>query len=220
MKRKYKLKAIAILFILIFTVFTVTAAAEKVQVTNEELGDSYSEPSADESPDAVTDSPSNAEITVFDEIYLALTENADKIFAALAFVGTLLVSFAYKKGLLPLLRNAISSLLGSVDSIKESGSELMRHTDDKLSSLCESMQELREHNALTGDSVIEINKRLDSLDEATRKYDQTKVILASQIDMLYAIFISSALPQYQKEEVSEKIKQMREELKSYGNSEE
>ena len=42
-----------------------------------------------------------------------------------------------------------------------------------------------------------------------------RTILAGQIDMLYSIFMSSGLPQYQKDEIGEKIKEMREELKSY-----
>ena len=42
-----------------------------------------------------------------------------------------------------------------------------------------------------------------------------RTVLLGQIDMLYAIFMSSALPQYQKDEIGIKIQEMREELASY-----
>ena len=39
-----------------------------------------------------------------------------------------------------------------------------------------------------------------------------RLVIEGQIDMLYAIFMSSALPQYQKDEIGERIKLMREVL--------
>ena len=64
-------------------------------------------------------------------------------------------------------------------------------------------------------SVSQIEDRLEDYEYLMQERDSMRTILAGQIDMLYAIFMSSGLPQYQKDEIGEKIKEMREELKSY-----
>ena len=205
MKKKNKIILIAATLLCIFTIFSVTAFADS---------DLPGEPPIVEDS---TDDPSKAESTenVFEDIYNALTEHADKIFAALAFVGTMIVSFAYRKGLIPLLGNAIKSLNGSVETIKENGTALVKSTDDRFLSLCQNMQNVLDSNDAATKSVDEINEKLNSIDIMAKKYDKMQFVLESQIDMLYAIFISSSLPQYQKEEVGNKINQMKEELAKY-----
>ena len=61
-----------------------------------------------------------------------------------------------------------------------------------------------------------IRKRINVLFE----FISAHVCLISQVDMLYAIFMSSALPQYQKDEVGARIKEMREELEKYEETKE
>ena len=46
--------------------------------------------------------------------------------------------------------------------------------------------------------------------EARREKKQLYLILNAQIEMLYDLFMSSALPQYQKDAVGEKIAKMKE----------
>ncbi len=221
MKKKTKIILLAALMSVVFSVLSVTASAEEAWSEDAIYSTADGENETDVSP---TENAEKATVTeeasIFDEIYLRLTENADKIFAALAFVGTMIVSFAYKKGLLPLLGNAIAYLKGSVESIKESGTALAKNTDDRFVSLCENMQSVLEGNTATARSIEKINERLDGFDTMTEKYDTMQVVLNSQIDMLYAIFMSSALPQYQKEEVGNKINRMKEELAKYDKNEE
>ena len=214
MKKKNKIILITAVILSMLTLLSLTAFADdssdRVEpvvdetVIGEEAIEGPEAPRADE-----------GEENVFDDIYATLTENADKILAALAFVGTMTVSFAYKKGLIPLLGNAISSLKCSVDSIKENGTALVKSTDDRFLSLCENMESVRECNDATARSIDEINVRLDGMENVTKNYEKIKFVLESQIDMLYTIFISSSLPQYQKEEVGAKINQMKEELMKY-----
>lgn len=213
MKIKNKIILLFALISAVFTVLSVTAFAEDSAEANEDFrlgkGDAIIYESETEKKDEVD------EASIFDEIYLRLTENADKIFAALAFVGTMIVSFAYKKGLLPLLANALNYLKGSVESIKESGTALAKSTDDRFVSLCENMQSVLDESTSMTSSIERINERLDDVDSISKKYDSMQLVITSQVDMLYAIFMSSALPQYQKEEVGNKINRMKEELAKY-----
>ena len=46
--------------------------------------------------------------------------------------------------------------------------------------------------------------------EARREKKQLRLLADAQIDMLYNVFMSSALPQYQKDAVGERIAKMKE----------
>ena len=142
---------------------------------------------------------------VFDQIYASAEENADKIFAGLAFLGTLVVGIGYKSGLLPLLRDALSKLKQAIDGVKADGELSKAITENKMAEISKV--------------VNESNLRLANIEESLTEYEALKderkklrAILEGQIDMLYAIFMSSALPQYQKDEIGERIKTLREVL--------
>ncbi|MBO7195841.1 MAG: hypothetical protein J6V80_00730 [Clostridia bacterium] len=156
------------------------------------------------------DNTESGEITqnIFEDIYSLLEENADKIFSILAFIGTVVVSIGYKSGLLPLLSDALSKLKGSIDGVKADSDAQNALTEEKLSSIDKAVLEISE-------SVEEMKWQCESYDELCREREKMRLIMQGQIDMLYAIFMSSALPQYQKDEIGERIAEMREELKSY-----
>ena len=149
-----------------------------------------------------------SDANVFDEIYALMETNADKIFSILAFIGTLLVGVGYKSGLLPLLRDALSKLKVAIDGVKADGELSKALTESKMSEICQVV-------AGNNEKLLKIEERLEGYESLQRERRTMRVVLAGQIDMLYAIFMSSALPQYQKDEIGEKIQAMREELKSY-----
>ena len=223
MKKKNQFILSLLMFSLIFLVFTFTASASDVPGENidpdsscESLVTLPEENEGDYTSDEARNEATYEDTkNVFDDIYSALKENADKIFAALAFVGSIIVSFAYKKGLLPLLSGAIASLKGSVENIRDNEKLLAETTDKRLSGLYENMQEVVEAGEASARAITEINNKLSEAQKLEKKYASMQLILNSQIDMLYAIFMSSALPQYQKEEVGNKINQMKEELAKY-----
>ena len=74
--------------ILLLTLFTVPAFASGDTLATEEVTEA----------EVIID---QTEASIFDDIYDAVLTNADKILSALAFCGTVIVGFAYKKGLLP-----------------------------------------------------------------------------------------------------------------------
>ena len=218
--KKNKIKLAALLFAVVLTVFGIGAHAEEPVSEVISQGKTDGGVIGDEAYEQDHEQSTVQESNVFVDVYNLIIDNSDKIFALLAFSGSALVGFTYKKGLLPLLKSTFSSLTGSVSSIKERSTELAEHTNENLNELCEKMNYVLKRNEETDKSVECISERLTDLCEVTEQYRKTHVVLASQIDMLYAIFMSSALPQYQKEEVSERIKQMKGELAIYDKAEE
>ena len=166
----------------------------------------------DEAPEYDTNVDESGDINtnLFEEIYSLVELNADKIFSILAFIGTIVVSVGYKSGLLPLLRDALSKLKGAIDGVKADGETNKAMTDQRLTEISSAL-------ALICGDIEHMNGQCNDTEQLIKDRETLRLILQGQIDMLYAIFMSSALPQYQKDEVGERINQMREELKSYGS---
>ena len=195
MKNKRKILISIAVICLSLTLFSVTAfASDSAALDSELLYD-------------VTDE------SIFDQIYAAVMENADKILSALAFCGTLIVGFAYKKGLLPLLGKAMNAISRSVEGIKEDGIRSAQSTEERLTDIDSTIREIRESSAVTGEAISDIEAHLARYENAMTQYSAMKSVMSAQTDMLYAVFMSSALPQYQKEEIGERIAEMRKELK-------
>ena len=150
-----------------------------------------------------------AETNVFEIIYKAAVKHADKILAALAFVGSLILAFVYKKGVLPLLKNglaAIGTATGKMQEENEKTYELCKENLDL------ALERLKESDAILVDTskrLAAVGQELLYLLKEQAQSSEIKLILEAQIDMLYEIFMSSSIPLYQKESVGERISGMK-----------
>lgn len=179
------LSILAILFTLL-TMFSVVAFAESAEVASSSESNNF-----------------------FDEAYSFLLENADKILSALAFTGSLILAFAYRKGMIPLLKGGLGKLCGEVSSLKEdtekaegAAREILSAATDMLTSAEMLISELSEKL-----SVIE--EELAAAKEEEKRNADLKALINTQIDLLHDIFMSSSLPYYRKEEVGEKVAEMK-----------
>ena len=153
-----------------------------------------------------------AEANIFETVYTEALKHSDKILSALAFSASLILAVVYKKGLLPLIKGALSALTSSVDSLKEeteSASLAAKRSIEDSSARLESSQMLLE--SLTG-RLEAIENELSAKAEEQNMRRDIKRIMSAQVDMLYEIFMSSSLPAYQKESVGEKISEMKKSL--------
>ena len=173
-----------------------------------------------------TDSPTNEEAAsaegadtsneddknVFSIIYGEIMKNAGDIFSTLAFISSLLIAIAYKKGLLPALTRAVTGIEGAIDKVKKSADETKEGMGEGYKEIAQKLSRFDENIAGYKDSLTSIEEKLSGLQSDCAEREKFKVIMASQIDLLYDIFMSSSLPQYQKEAVGARVVKMREEL--------
>ncbi len=149
------------------------------------------------------------------EVYETVKSYTSEIFSTLAFIGTLIVAFIYKKGLLPVITRtttAISTLLSRLRAENAAG---QKSADDKLTLTAERLAALEERITDIRASLDAVGESLDRRANDDRSGGQLRTVISAQVDMLYAIFMSSALPQYQKDEVGERITAMKKELENY-----
>ena len=151
----------------------------------------------------------NATAGVFDEVYNFFLHNADKIFAILAFISSVLLALAYKKGLIPLLKSALGSIKSSVGAVKD---EVAKEADDSSRLLRGAAEKLGQAELLfesLSERLLEIDEKLSESAKSGDKILNIETILIAETELLYEIFMSSSLPLYQKESVGEKISGIR-----------
>ena len=113
------------------------------------------------------------------------------------------------------MRDALSKLKGSIDLAKEESDKNNLITESKIDDINTAINEIRDGLTKSNEELSRINWQFESYSELLLEREKLKCILKGQMDMLYAIFMSSSLPQYQKDEIGEKIAGLREELLDY-----
>lgn len=154
----------------------------------------------------------NTDENVFDIAYGFFTENADKIFSCLAFIGALILSFAYKKGLFPFVEKALSSLGGAVKALREETEKNSLEKNEFMKKLSEKL--LASEKILEGSSrkISELEEKLSEAMALGDKTEEFRAVMLAEVEMIYDIFTSSSLPQYQKDKVGEAYLRMKRAL--------
>ena len=200
MNKKMK-HLIAAVLILVFTLgLSVSASAEEAEPT---------------------DAVDTVEDNVFGKIYTEITEYASEILCAMTFIGSLVLAFAYRKGLLPIVKGSLLTIGNAVGKMKESVSENAQKGEELGKSIENGLEAAK--SVLDGlVSRIEeldaaLTERLAKESEEVKEKEALRLVLLSQIDMLSDIFMSSSIPQYRKDAVGERIAKMKEALGKDGS---
>ena len=152
------------------------------------------------------------EANVFSEVYEVILRHSDKILSALAFLASLFLAFAYRSGIIPLIKGGLNTLGTAVGKLKE---ETDKASEISLKTISEAKDKLADtENVLTAltDKLGALEEKLGAAIEDKERAKDMKLILEAQIDMLYEIFMSSSIPLFQKEAVGEKIAAMKRRL--------
>jgi hypothetical protein len=144
---------------------------------------------------------------IFTEIYRAVTENSADILSLLSFAASVTVALFYKYALAPLIKGGLDKISSGVKDISGEHSAEYKKLAECQTALTERSAKIEEDLKQMCEGLKEISKR-DS--ETTQKNLLT--VMHAQVNMLYEIFQSSALPVYQKEAVGNMINEMRSEL--------
>lgn len=194
------------------------ATSQGSTVSDAEIATPESDSNATGTDDTATDT-NIADENFFVILYDEFMEHADDVFALLAFIGTLIVGVSYKKGLLPMITRTTLGIKDAVERARSATSDQNADTRGALTSLDEKLTAADGKVTAICDRMATLESELSELRSDKDDRAAYKLILKSQVDMLYDIFMASAIPQYQKDAVGARICQMREELGVYDLSE-
>ena len=136
-----------------------------------------------------------------------ITENADTLLGVLTLIGSCLIAFLYKTGLLPLVRSGISALgdlLGKSQEMTERFTKETGEQIDRIESYIAPMTATLER----GEEVLRAaESKLSALEEALAKSEgdrrKTAEVLRTETELFYELLASVNLPEAQKESMTE-----------------
>ena len=167
---------------------------------------------ATDAPEENGDSTKTEE-NFFEMAFEKAKAHSEKILSAIAAIGSLLLAFTYKKGLLPALKSGIDNLRDSVVKLKKESEAQSESSSSLLITASEHLKNAEDMLTSLSNRLSELEGALKENAESKDEREKFKLILLSQTDMLYDIFMTSSLPQYQKDAVGEKIADMKEKIK-------
>ncbi len=201
------------------------AAAEELTVTetealtvSEKIEEAVADGVGSSSADSELSDESKTDSNVFTELYDKAMANMDKILSLLAFIASLFVGIIYKKRLIPTLSLGINEIGESISSFKEGIRTEEEERSRELCSMREELSSLENSTRIVSEELEQILARLEEIIPKRAAEERTRIIMSAQVDLLYDVFMSSALPEYMKDDVGRRITEMREELDK-GNEE-
>jgi hypothetical protein len=151
----------------------------------------------------------------FEQVYEFVSNNADKILSAMAFSASLALALIYRRSLIPILKGSIGAISGTVSTLKEDSEKCSVAARDILESAAAKRECAQKLISELSDKLTVIEEELQlSKEEAARSAD-LRTLIGTQIDLLHDIFMASSLPYYRKEEVAEKVSEMKKTLASH-----
>lgn len=178
-----------------------SAAGNPIGSADEQMTDTSSE---------VTQ-PKDDGVNVFTEIFDAASAYSTDILALLNLILGLVITTAYRRGLTPKLKKDSEAIKGAIAELSKRADKGMEADEQRLSSLSDTVTKIEEESERMKHELLEIKECVGSLPKAESE-QRLLSVLSTQVDMLYNIFISSALPEYQKEAVTKQLLTMKEEL--------
>ena len=135
-----------------------------------------------------------------------------EIFSVLTLVGSVILAIAYKRGLLPVVKGALNATAGAVNKIRESTEKCGEDTRALSGVVGERLDTAEATISRLADRIEELNRQLDEKAESATERERMHTVMLAQVDMLYQVFMSSSLPQYEKDSIAERVGAMKRAL--------
>lgn len=149
---------------------------------------------------------------LFDTLYAWASANAAEIFSVLAFSGSVLVGFTYKRGLVPVLNASLTKIKACVDESKDKTDALLKEIGEKFDTVAEKSENSEQISMALKDEMAALEARVGELYSDVNERERLKAVILAQVDMLYEVFMNSSLPQYAKDNVGERVLTMKREI--------
>ena len=212
-----KILFLCLLFLLMLSLLLTVAHAAEEGADGETEASSTSEETPSPSRDATEDIPPDR-IPLTAALSDFFKENGSTLLGVLTLLGSLLVAFFYKAGLLPMVRaglSALKELIGKSHAVTE------RFTQDANEIFSRIEEQTKPTLALAERSITlieSLEERLGVLEEALRASESdrraTAAVLRTETELFYELLHSVNLPEAQKESMTESYYRLKRELEA------
>ena len=150
----------------------------------------------------------------FEEIYNVAMDHISEILSLAAFVGSLICAIIYKSGLMPLMENGLSSLKNAAVKIKEATDKAECESKESLVTISRKIDDIEDTVGDMCEAFLAVTDALEGYKDQREHQKRLNTVLEGELDMLYDIFMTSALPEYEKARVGERMCKLKEALNS------
>ncbi len=150
----------------------------------------------------------------FEQIYNTVMMHISEILSLAAFIGSLICAIIYKSGLMPLVNNGLLGLKNAVVKIKEATDKAEVDNKESVDGISRRIEELEGAIADMGEAFTSLREALSGLEDQKAHRMRLDTILEGELDMLYDIFMTSSLPEYEKARVGERMTKLKGVLNS------
>lgn len=147
------------------------------------------------------------DVNFFSEAYELILENSDKILSGLSFIFSMLVMIILRKVVVPSVKQGLSGIGAAVAKIKSESEGTRSATESYREQISEIKGYLDE--AMTEARVARAAIEKSGFTEEARRI---RSLLLGELEMLGEILLSSTLPTYRKDSVSEKLLALKKEI--------
>ena len=170
----------------------------------------------DSESDADPTAENAGEVNVFKSIYDAVKENSAQIASIAAAVCSVILAFVMSRGLTPMLKDALGGIARVAGKLGEDVRESEKHAAVVTDALTERLA-LAEATVERLTGVVEALSEKSAHDgEEQLMREDILTVMSAQVELLYDLFMSSALPEYKKDTVGQRVSLMRHKLMPAG----
>ena len=164
--------------------------------------------------DESTEKESEEKKNDFEEIYNAAMSHISEILSLAAFIGSLVCAIIYKSGLMPLMENGLKSLKNAALKIKEATDKAECDNKESIVNISRKIDDIENTLGDMCDAFLAVIDALEGYENHREHQKRLDTVLEGELDMLYDIFMTSALPEYEKARVGERMTKLKEALNS------
>ena len=155
------------------------------------------------------DIPASESTDIVKGLFDDLKNNLPEILSALSLICTVILMIVYKSGFIPMVREGVCALSARVKSIGEQTDKMSLSAKSSDENIRAALEYAEKRLSTIEDSLSLLREGLRGVDAIGAKSDAVSRALSIEAQMLYELFMSSALPQYEKDRVGEMIAEMK-----------
>ena len=192
--------------------YASTVTEEDAYAVESEMSENTDIPEAEDTLSQDTLNRDNGTPEFSDNVFALMFEEVKayfgEILCLLTFISSIVVAFAYKKGLLPLVEGGLSAINRALNKIKEKGDESDKELRDNYKNLASRVTEYE--NTLTdlSNKVGDLTLAVAPFSEELKNNELIEELIVTQTKLLYDVFMASSMPAYQKDRVEAHYKEM------------
>lgn len=146
-------------------------------------------------------------------LYERLCENLPEVFSALSFLSACILALCYKKGLLPLLRDGLGAIGNATKDWGKTVEKCAQEREDFCKNANDSIQFIQSFAKEIEASIQKIEQRMSAVSDQKGEGERLRLLMEGQVELLCDIFLSSSLPQFEKERVCKRVEEMKRVLR-------